>query len=137
MTTINELAQRMRDAEFRGDRQRAADLFRQIQALRHQVVPRMDDRKPWSQAQAAQVIRRSAQERRAFKREYRSRQDCDCGECRMARKIDALLAGQPAPVKPVVDDAMVERAWNAYVECEMDEPKSMRAALVAALEGRT
>lgn len=39
-------------------------------------------------------------------------------------RTDALLASQPAPVKPVVDDA--NRTRN-----------SMRAALVAALEGQT
>lgn len=73
--TINTLAQRMREAECRGEYAKAADLFRQIQALRHQVVPRMDDRKPFSQQQATVVIRRSAEARRAWKREHRTRKE--------------------------------------------------------------
>jgi len=71
--TVTQLAQRMRDAECRGEYAKAADLFRQIQAIRHQVVPRMDDRKHFSLERARAVITRSAEARRAFKREYRTR----------------------------------------------------------------
>lgn len=53
-------------------------------------------------------------------------------ETSVRNSIAGFLAGQPAPVKPVVDDAMVERACYA-----LRHGKGMRAALVAALEGRT
>ena len=62
------------------------------------------------------------------------------------RMIDAFLAGQPAPAKVAVDDAMVDRAQTAYTDaivkslsCNNDTMKEhpMHAALVAALEGRT
>jgi len=48
----------------------------------------------------------------------------------------ALIDGRPAPV-PVVDDAMLERAVSAHMRYEVFSVESMRAALVAALEGRT
>lgn len=60
-------------------------------------------------------------------------------------RIDAFLAGQPAPVKAEVDDAVVERAcaamWSGMWPHDCvnpdDQRNDMRAALVAALEGRT
>ena len=67
--------------------------------------------------------------------------------CSMHRnEAEAIASGQPAPVKPVVDDAMVERAGAAHTAAMVamyahkpgdPEPiHPMRAALVAALEGR-
>lgn len=51
--------------------------------------------------------------------------------CSMHRNdAEAVASGQPAPVKPTVDDAMVERACTA-----LRDGKTMRAALVAALGG--
>ena len=47
---------------------------------------------------------------------------------------------KPAPAKPVVDDAMVERAYQQFTHQSMEActlHESLRAALVAALEGRT
>lgn len=49
--------------------------------------------------------------------------------------IDAFLAGQPAPAKPVVDDAMVDRAASVLLARPLSR-QLLRAALVAALEGR-
>lgn len=40
-------------------------------------------------------------------------------------------------VKLTVDDAMVERAWSAWINCEPDGLPGMRVALVAALEGKS
>ena len=67
-------------------------------------------------------------------------------EC-VVKRIDAFLDGQPAPVKLTVDDAMVERlcrsvhgdswALNLWPDDVQRTRNSMRAALVAALEGRT
>lgn len=52
-------------------------------------------------------------------------------------RTDAFLAGQPAPAKPVVDDAMVFRlcAELHYRGYNIGK-QSMRAALVGALEGK-
>lgn len=75
--------------------------------------------------------------------------DCEegrtCGSCEYNTRKDAFLAGQPAPVKAEVDDAVVERAcaamWNGVWPHDCvnpdDQRNDMRAALVAALEGRT
>lgn len=61
-------------------------------------------------------------------------------------RTDAFLAGLPAPAKVTVDDAMVERAQTAYTDTIVRSMASysdelvihpMRAALAAALEGRT
>jgi len=59
----------------------------------------------------------------------------------LLRRIDAFIAGQPAPAKPVVDDAMVSVAQERFM-LRMESTRgnltdSMRAALVAALEGLT
>lgn len=68
------------------------------------------------------------------------------GEARaLYERVNEFLAGQPAPAKPVVDDAMVERAQTAYNDAmilalgentDTMTEHPMRAALVAALEGR-
>lgn len=72
--------------------------------------------------------------------------DCEegrtCGSCEYNTRKDAFLTGQPAPVKLTVDDAMVERARAAMWGDDdfvhpADQRNDMRAALVAALEGRT
>lgn len=78
----------------------------------------------------------------ALLREVEDSREC-CGEkphqpgCRLG----TFLAGQPAPVKTVVDDAMVVRATHAWfdgpVNCADGSYGRMRAALVAALEGKS
>lgn len=69
-----------------------------------------------------------------------------CGEQPHAADcpLGSFLAGQPAPAKLVVDDEMVERAcaamWSGMWPHDCvnpdDQRNDMRAALVAALEGR-
>lgn len=61
---------------------------------------------------------------------------CQCGAAYL------LKESKPAPVKMTVDGAMVERARAAMWGDDdfvhpADQKNSMRAALVAALEGRT
>ena len=56
------------------------------------------------------------------------------------REIDRLAVGERAPARPVVDDAAVERAMDAWDRADRNTVIGYRAllrvALAAALEGR-